>query len=178
MNLPFKKQVRKKLEKEVSRLKEEVKRWGDNAKTALQEKNEGLAVKALERQTTFETELTGIQSQYKTAKKSFETMTARILEQKNIIKTQESKMGSLKAKHKAAQANLKMRETISKYEGSGNSFDQIARFEEKVNADCNKVEAADAMDEVANGEDLDSKFEALENKSSVSDKLEALKASM
>ena len=169
------------LEKEGTRIKEEVKLWGKNAKTALEEggkRADELATTSFERQTIFETELEGIQSQYKMAKKGFETMTSRLLEQKSLIKNQESKMGSLKAKNKAAQANLKMRETISKFEGSGNSFDQISRFEDKVNEDCNRVEAADAMDEVANGEDLDSQFEKMESKSAVSDKLAALKASM
>lgn len=166
------------LDKEVIRISGEVKRWGDNAKSAMEEGNEKLAVKALERQTTFEEELVGLKQQQKIAKSGFEKMTNKIIEQKGLIKTQQSKMGSLKAKHKAAQANLKMRETITQFEGSGSAFDQISRFEDKVNADCNKVEAADAMEDVAKGEDLDAQFEEMENKSAVSDKLAALKASM
>ena len=166
------------LEKEVKRVKDEVNRWGDNAKTALEENNEGLATKALERQTTFEGELEVLQTQYKSSKSGFEKLMEKVLAQKERIKTQESKMGSLKAKHAAAKANLKMHETISKAEGSTSSFDQIARFEDKVNADCNKVEAADAMEDTAKGEDLDAQFEKLETKSSTSDKLAALKASM
>jgi phage shock protein A len=166
------------LDKEVVRVKDEVKRWGEHAKTALEENNEGLATKALERQTTFETELEGLTAQHKVAKKGFEAMTQKVLSQKELIKNQESKMTSLKAKHQAAQANLKMRETIAKVEGGTSSFDQIARFEDKVNETCNKVEAADAMDEAANGEDLDAQFDKLESKSSVSDKMAALKASM
>jgi phage shock protein A len=166
------------LEKQVDSLKAEVKSWGKKAEIALGEGNEDLATKALERQTELENELESAKSSLKSITVRFDKMKAKVVSEKQKIDSCTKKVSTLQAQQNAAKANLKMRETISKYEGNGSAMDQIALYEEKVQALQNESEAADEMEEEATGADLDKQFEELESKSDVSDKMAALKAKM
>lgn len=164
------------LEKKVEDLKANVKKWGSNAEAAMGEGNEALAEKACERQTEYETELASTKAALKATSDSFEKMTTKIISEKKKMDACKAKMSSLEARQKAAQANLKMKETLTAHEGSGSALDRISVFEDKISDLENKVTASDELEEAVKGEDLDSQFEELENKGSTSDKMAALKA--
>ena len=155
-----------------------MKKWGKNAETAVTEGKDDLAGKALERQMGLETELASTKASLKSMTLTFDQMKDRMFAQKKKIETYATKMSSLKARQKSAQSNLKMRETLSKYEGSDSAFDQISRYEDKVEDLINKSTAADEIDVEENGTDLDAEFADMNASSSSNDRLAALKAKM
>ena len=164
------------LEKKVVELKEQARKSGKSAETALKEGNEDLAVKLLQRQAETEAELETTKKNLKTTEVGFEQMKRKMGDRKKYVEDGQRKIGSLEARQKAAQANLKMRDTMAKFEGNGSAFDQIGIFEDKIEELENKASVADEIELEEKGEDLDAQVEALEAKSAVEDRLAALKA--
>lgn len=166
------------VEKDVEVAKSEVKDWGKNAETAMNNGNEDLARKALERQTEAENKLNSLKTSLKTSTANFEKMKQRLVEQKTIIDKKSSEIRTLESRQKAAKANLKMRETMTKYEGNDSAMDQISIFEDKVAEMENEAQAADELEEAMGGEDIEKEFEAMTSDGAVDDKMAALKAKM
>ncbi len=164
------------VEKQVQEAKAEVADWGKKAELAMGEGNEELARKACERQTEAETKLNSLKTSLKTATANFEKMKQRLVEQKGLIDKKDGEMRTLESRQKAAQANLKMRETMTKYEGNGSALDQIDIFEQKVSEMESEAQAADDIEDALGGDDIEKEFAALSSDGATDDKMAALRA--
>jgi phage shock protein A len=166
------------LDNEVKELTAESKKWEKGAQAALSSENEELARKSLERKAEVDQQLVATKGQLKVADSNFEKAKVKLFEQKKYIEQKGREVSSLEARQKSAQANIKMTQTMAKYEGNGNSIDQIEIFSDKVKDLENKAAACEEMDLEAKGEDIEAQLEDLAQDSAVDDALAKMKAKM
>lgn len=165
-------------EKDIERLKGDVKDWGKKAEMAMEEGNETLAEKALERQTQMEQELSTKQAFLKTTAAQYDKTVKTLKAKKEQIQQIQMELSSLKARQEAAKANLEMQKAQVSFEGNGCAIDQIDLMKKKVGDMENEATAGVDLAEDMQGEDIDAQFEKLESSGAVNDKMAALKAKM
>ena len=161
----------KRLENQALQSKDQVKNWFSRAELALKKGEEDLAREALTRKKTFQETFESLSIQLQTQNGQVEKLKKSLLLLERKIAEARTKKDMLKARAQAAKAQQKIQSAVGDL-GSKSAMAAFERMEDKVEA----LEASgQAAFELA-GEDLESKFAALEGGDDIEIELETLRS--
>lgn len=162
----------KRVESLLKKAQDEVAKWDTGARQALEQGNEELALKCLERKKENDALVAEYSEQVQEQTEQVKVLRENLAEIDNRISEAKRRKDTLIAKDKMAQANEKVSKVMTKGFDS-NVFDTLDRMEEKVEKRSRRV---DSIKELGK-DDLESQLKSL-TKGSASSDLEALKAEM
>ncbi len=165
------------LKQKKAQLEEEAADWHEKAKKALAAGREDLAKKALEQEQEAQSQAQVYQKQIEALEPTINELKAKIQELKNKKQELESKADLLGTRYEVAKAQEKASE-ITTGIGDSHAKEKLDSVEDKVLKEEARAKAMKNIEESQTGEDIEKEFEALDKKSSVDDKLEALKKEM
>ena len=163
----------KRLENQAGQAKEQIKNWLSRAELALKKGEDNLAREALSRKKTFEETFESLSTQFQTQNGQVEKLKKSLLLLERKISEARTKKNMLKARAQAAKAQQQIQSAV----GDLSSKSAMAAFERMED----KVEALEASGQAAlelAGEDLESKFTALEGGDDVEKELEMLRVKL
>ncbi|TDT72302.1 phage shock protein A (PspA) family protein [Hypnocyclicus thermotrophus] len=167
------------LTKQIKFLEQEINKWVNNAKAALNAGNEELAKKALEKKQALTKELEQIKNDRNSISTSTEKLISDLKMMENKIEEAKRKKDLLKSRIQSAKAKKKINELKSTTSTIGKSaFDSFSKMEEKANKIINEADAIEEINKELTGEDLEAQFESLNGNSDVDDELAKLKSEL
>jgi len=160
----------KRLENQAGQSKEQIKNWFLRAELALKKGEEDLAREALIRKKTFQETYESLSTQFQTQNVQVEKLkkSLHLLERK--IAEARTKKDMLKARAQAAKAQQQIQSAVGDL-GGKSAMDAFEKMEDKVEA----LEASGQAALELAGEDLESKFVALEGNCDIEKELETLR---
>jgi len=163
----------KRLENQSNQAKEQIKNWFTRAELALKKGEDDLAREALSRKKTFQETYESLSTQFQTQNGQVEKLKKSLLLLERKLAEARTKKDMLKARAQAAKAQQKIQSAVGDL-GSKSAMAAFERMEDKVEA----LEASgQAAFELA-GEDLESKFAALEGGDDIEIELETLRSQL
>lgn len=144
------------LERQHGKIVANVTEWRNRAKTALKSSNEDLARKALAKSKEFEQEASKLQPSVDGARKTADTLKARIDQMNGRISEAERNASTLVARKNAAVAQKKVAQALADVGNADDAFATLGRFEQAVEKE---EAAAIAFDELAAGGSADAALE-------------------
>jgi len=160
----------KRLEKQADQAKEQIKNWFSRAELALKKGEDDLAREALSRKKTFQETYESLSTQFQSQNGQVEKLKKSLLLLERKIAEARTKKDMLKARAQAAKAQQKIQSTVGDL-GSQSAMAAFERMEDKVEA----LEASGQASLELAGEDLESKFAALEGSDDIEKELETLR---
>lgn len=167
----------KEAETKANKAKEELEHWTARAKQALEAGNEDLARKAIEKKQEAEKDYKKYQEQVVERRRIADIHKAKVKELQKRIEEAEDRQDELIAAAESARATKEINETMSGL-GKENASDNLDRLEKRVGKMEAEAQASDELYEDLKKDDLEAQFEELENKDSIDDELDKLKAEM
>lgn len=169
----------KRLEAQYRKEMDEIAKWEDRAKQALENGDDNLAREALTRKNEVSQRAEDYKQQWQAQKQESEAIQAQLRKLVNKYEEAQRKKGLLVAKQKRAEAQQKVANTMSSI-SDNDAFSYFNRMEDKVEQMSAEADATTALNESMEGNNLESKFEELDQGggSSVDDELAQLKAQM
>ena len=168
-------------EREVVKLKEDLKRWEGNAETALTddpEDKEGLAAAACTRAEEVESNLRVKQQALDSVRSSYDAIDEQISSTAKDLREAEGRLKVTQAQIKAADASKKARAKATKVVGTDSSLSRISEIEARAQQKIDTEASAAARVRRESGADLEKRFEDMEEKKSSEDRLAKLRAKM
>tara|TARA_Y100001968_G_scaffold276234_1_gene270412 strand:- start:280 stop:1056 length:777 start_codon:yes stop_codon:yes gene_type:complete len=163
----------KRLENQAAQSKEQIQNWLKRAELALKKGQDDLAREALSRKKTFQETYESLSTQFESQKAQVERLKKSLFLLERKIAETRTKKDMLKARAQAAKAQQKIQSAVGDL-GGNSAMAAFERMEDKVEA----LEASSqAALEIA-GEDLESKFEALEGGDDMEKELETLRSQL
>jgi phage shock protein A len=163
----------KRLENQANQAKEQIKNWFSRAELALKKGEDDLAREALSRKKTFQETYESLSTQFQTQNGQVEKLKKSLLLLERKIAEARTKKDMLKARAQAAKAQQQIQSTVGDL-GSQSSMAAFERMEDKVEA----LEASGQAALELAGEDLESKFAALEGGDDIEKELETLRTQL
>ena len=163
----------KRLENQAAQAKDQIKNWFSRAELALKKGDDGLAREALSRKKTFQENFESLSSQIQAQNGQVEKLKKSLLLLERKIAEARTKKDMLKARAQAAKAQHQIQSAVGDL-GSKSAMSAFERME-------NKVEELEASGQAAfelAGEDLESKFAALEGVDDIDEELENLRSKL
>ena len=163
----------KRLENQAGQAKEQVKNWFSRAELALKKGEDDLAREALSRKKTFQETFASLSTQFQTQNGQVEKLKKSLLLLERKIAEARTKKDMLKARAQAAKAQQQIQSAVGDV-GSKSAMAAFERMEDKVEA----MEASGQAALELAGEDLESKFAALEGGDDIEKELEILRSQL
>ena len=163
----------KRLENQSNQAKEQIQNWLSRAQLALKKGEDDLAKEALSRKKTFQETFDSLTTQFHTQNGQVEKLKKSLLLLERKIAEARTKKDMLKARAQAAKAQQKIQSAVGDL-GSKSAMAAFERMEDKVEA---LESSGQAALELA-GEDLESKFAALEGGDDIEQELETLRSQL
>ena len=163
----------KRLENQANQAKEQIQNWLSRAELALKKGEDDLAREALSRKKTFQETFESLTTQYQSQNGQVEKLKKSLLLLERKIADARTKKDMLKARAQAAKAQQKIQSAVGDL-GSKSAMAAFERMEDKVEA----LEASGQAALELAGEDLESKFEALEGNDDIEKELETLRTQL
>ncbi len=163
----------KRLENQANQAKEQIKNWFTRAELALKKGEDDLAREALTRKKTFQDTYESLSTQFQTQNSQVEKLKKSLLLLERKIAEARTKKDMLKARAQAAKAQQQIQNAVGDL-GSKSSMAAFERMEDKVEA----LEASGQAALELAGEDLESKFAALEGGDEIDKELEILRTQL
>ena len=163
----------KRLENQAGQAKEQIKNWFSRAELALKKGEEDLAREALSRKKTFQETFESLSTQFQTQNGQVEKLKKSLLLLERKIAEARTKKDMLKARAQAAKAQQQIQSAVGDV-GSKSAMAAFERMEDKVEA----LEASGQAALELAGEDLESKFAALEGGDDLEKELESLRSQL
>ncbi len=160
----------KRLENQADQAKEQVKNWFSLAELALKKGEDDLAREALTRKKTFQETFESLSTQFQTQNGQVEKLKKSLLLLERKIAEARTKKNMLKARAQAAKAQQQIQSAVGDL-GSKSAMAAFERMEDKVEA----MEASGQASLELAGEDLESKFAALEGGDDIEKELDTLR---
>lgn len=163
----------KKLGKQLQECSDNEKKWGDRAIQAVQQENDVLAGKALERKKQFSEQVDALRPSHEAQLRSTQSLKEKLKKFEEMIDQKKRDKTVLIARVEAAEAQNQIAKAQTSFSGDG-AFAAFEQMEGRVD----QLEAeAEGLNDVAelSGDTLEDEFKQL-GASSVSDELAALKA--
>jgi phage shock protein A len=165
----------KRLQREYEKARKEANKWGEKAELAVKKGEDNLAMQALQRQESAESEAAGYEKQWVAQREAVDKLKAALTQLNNKLQEANRKKNLLIARQKRAEATQKINKTMASLSDTS-AFDTFARMEEKINQLEARTEAEEEINESLEGSSLEEEFKELESSSNLKDKLAALKA--
>ena len=163
----------KRLENQAGQAKDQIKNWFSRAKLALKKGEDELAREALGRKKTFQETFESLTAQLQSQNNQVEKLKKSLLLLERKINEARTKKDMLKARAQAAQAQQKIQNAVGDL-GSKSAMAAFERMEDKVEA----LEASGQAALELAGEDLETKFAALEGCDDIEKELETLRSQL
>ncbi len=160
----------KRLDNQAKQAKEQVQNWFSRAELALKKGEDDLAREALSRKKTFQEAFESLTNQFQTQNDQVEKLKKSLLLLERKIAEARTKKDMLKARAQAAKAQQQIQNAVGDI-GSKSAMAAFERMEDKVEA----LEASGQAALELAGEDLESKFAALEGGDDIEKELEILR---
>jgi len=160
----------KRLENQANQAKDQIKNWFTRAELALRKGEDALAREALSRKKTFQETYDSLSIQFQAQNGQVEKLKKSLFLLERKIAEARTKKDMLKARAQAAKAQQQIQSAVGDL-GSKSSMAAFERMEEKVEA----LEASGQAALELAGEDLESKFAALEGGDDIEKELEILR---
>ena len=163
----------KRLENQANQAREQIQNWLSRAELALKKGEDDLAREALSRKKTFQETFESLTNQFQSQNGQVEKLKKSLLLLERKIAEARTKKDMLKARAQAAKAQQKIQSAVGDLSGKS----AMAAFERMED----KVEALEASGQAAlelAGEDLESKFAALEGGDDIEKELEKLRSQL
>ncbi len=163
----------KRLENQANQAKEQIQNWFSRAELALKKGEDDLAREALSRKKTFQETFQSLTTQFQSQNGQVEKLKKSLLLLERKIAEARTKKDMLKARAQAAKAQQKIQSAVGDLSGKS----AMAAFERMED----KVEALEASGQAAlelAGENLESKFVALEGGDDIEKELEKLRSQL
>ena len=163
----------KRLDNQAAQAKDQIKNWFSRAELALKKGEEDLAREALSRKKTFQETFESLSNQFQSQNSQVEKLKKSLSLLERKIAEARTKKDMLKARAQAAKAQQQIQSAVGDL-GSKSAMAAFERMEDKVEA----LEASgQAAIELA-GEDLESKFSALEGGDDIEKELDLLRTQL
>jgi len=163
----------KRLENQANQAKEQIQNWFSRAELALKKGEEDLAREALSRKKTFQETFESLTTQFQSQNGQVEKLKKSLLLLERKIAEARTKKDMLKARAQAAKAQQKIQSAVGDL-GGKSAMAAFERMEDKVEA----LEASGQAALELAGEDLESKFAALEGGDDIEKELEKLRSQL
>ena len=163
----------KRLENQANQAQEQIQNWLSRAELALKKGEDDLAREALSRKKTFQETFQSLTTQSQTQNGQVEKLRKSLLLLERKIAEARTKKDMLKARAQAAKAQQKIQSAVGDL-GSKSAMAAFERMEDKVEA----LEATGQAALELAGEDLESKFAALEGGGDIEKELETLRSQL
>jgi len=160
----------KRLENQSGQAKEQIKNWFSRAELALKKGEDDLAREALSRKKSFQETYESLSTQFQSQNGQVEKLKKSLLLLERKIADARTKKDMLKARAQAAKALQQIQSAVGDL-GSKSAMSAFERMEDKVEA----LEASGQASLELAGEDLESKFAALEGGDDIEKELETLR---
>ncbi|MBI4419759.1 MAG: PspA/IM30 family protein [Gemmatimonadetes bacterium] len=167
----------KKLQAEAEREKKQAEDWERRAMLAVQETRDDLAKQALVRYNEHLQHAQQLHETWAKQKAETEALKHSLRQLNDKIEEAKRKKNVLVARHRRAEAQQRIQETMSSM-SDRSALESFERMAEKIEDRERKALAAAELSEDLSGETLQRQFEALEYKGSVDQQLAALKEKM
>ena len=163
----------KRLENQANQAKEQIQNWLSRAELALKKGEDDLAREALSRKKTFQETFDSLTNQFQSQNGQVEKLKKSLLLLERKIAEARTKKDMLKARAQAAKAQQKIQSAVGDL-GGKSAMAAFERMEDKVEA----LEASGQAALELAGEDLESKFAALEGGDDIEKELETLRSQL
>ena len=163
----------KRLENQANQAKEQIQNWLSRAELALKKGEDDLAREALSRKKTFQETFESLTTQFQSQNGQVEKLKKSLLLLERKIAEARTKKDMLKARAQAAKAQQKIQSAVGDL-GGKSAMAAFERMEDKVEA----LEASGQAALELAGEDLESKFAALEGGDDIEKELEKLRSQL
>ena len=163
----------KRLENQANQAREQIQNWLSRAELALKKGEDDLAREALSRKKTFQETYESLSTQFKAQNGQVEKLKKSLLLLERKIAEARTKKDMLKARAQAAKAQQKIQSAVGDL-GGKSAMAAFERMEDKVEA----LEASGQAALELAGEDLESKFAALEGGDDIEKELETLRSQL
>ena len=163
----------KRLENQANQAREQIQNWLSRAELALKKGEEDLAREALSRKKTFQETFESLTNQFQSQNGQVEKLKKSLLLLERKIAEARTKKDMLKARAQAAKAQQKIQSAVGDL-GGKSAMAAFERMEDKVEA----LEASGQAALELAGEDLESKFAALEGGDDIEKELETLRSQL
>jgi len=164
----------KRLEKEVDAKAKQVDEWVRRAELAVDQANDDLARKALERKLTHEKELSVLQDQLADTQAAAEQMKNNVHLLQDKLTEARAKLTSLAARSAAAKTAKTVQKRVAELADPSKALGKLEKFERRVEDAEAEAKAMGAMN--AAKDEVEREFSDLEKKRTLDDELAALKA--
>jgi phage shock protein A len=161
----------KKLEREMQNQSAQSGEWERKAMLAVQAGKDDLAKEALLRKQEYDRAFAEYQKQWEAQKASVDKLKESLRELQNKIEEAQRKKNLLIARAKRAEAQQKIRNTISSVSGNRTAFDAFDRMAQKVDQMEAEAEAAGELEDLSANASLEKRFAELEKSDSSADLL-------
>jgi phage shock protein A len=161
----------KKLEREMQNQSAQSGEWERKAMLAVQAGKDDLAKEALLRKQEYDHAFAEYQKQWEAQKASVDKLKESLRELQNKIEEAQRKKNLLIARAKRAEAQQKIRNTISSVSGNRTAFDAFDRMAQKVDQMEAEAEAAGELEDLSANANLEKRFAELEKSDSSADLL-------
>ncbi len=163
----------KRLENQANQAREQIQNWLSRAELALKKGEEDLAREALSRKKTFQETFESLTNQFQSQNGQVEKLKKSLLLLERKIAEARTKKDMLKARAQAAKAQQKIQSAVGDL-GGKSAMAAFERMEDKVEA----LEASGQAALELAGEDIESKFAALEGGDDIEKELETLRSQL
>ena len=163
----------KRLENQANQAREQIQNWFSRAELALKKGEDDLAREALSRKKTFQETFESLTNQFQSQNGQVEKLKKSLLLLERKIAEARTKKDMLKARAQAAKAQQKIQSAVGDL-GGKSAMAAFERMEDKVEA----LEASGQAALELAGEDLESKFAALEGGDDIEKELETLRSQL
>jgi phage shock protein A len=163
----------KRLENQANQAREQIQNWLSRAELAVKKGEEDLAREALSRKKTFQETFESLTNQFQSQNGQVEKLKKSLLLLERKIAEARTKKDMLKARAQAAKAQQKIQSAVGDL-GGKSAMAAFERMEDKVEA----LEASGQAALELAGEDLESKFAALEGGDDIEKELETLRSQL
>lgn len=165
----------KRLQREYEKARKEADKWGEKAELAVKKGEDQLAMQALQRQESAESQAEGYEKQWMAQREAVDKLKSALSQLNQKLQEANRKKNLLIARQKRAEATQRINKTMSSLTDTS-AFDTFSRMEEKINQLEAKTEAETEINKELEGSDLESEFKELEAEDNIKNKLAALKA--
>ncbi len=163
----------KRLENQANQAREQIQNWLSRAELALKKGEDDLAREALSRKKTFQETFESLTNQFQSQNGQVEKLKKSLSLLERKIAEARTKKDMLKARAQAAKAQQKIQSAVGDL-GGKSAMAAFERMEDKVEA----LEASGQAALELAGEDLESKFAALEGGDDIEKELEILRSQL
>jgi phage shock protein A len=181
--------TRKMLEKKLAKTKADHEQWEENAKSAIENGEDNLAMKALEKRNSLAEKVKSLEEQANEADELAATLKENVVEAEEKVQEFRRKRETLISKKRAAETRKKLMDSaeragkgLSSLDSSANAiingFDSFERLEEKIDRQTAEIEARKELAEELDNGGIEKKFEKRKKDKKLEEDLRALKKSM